>query len=37
MKVALFVPCYIDQFFPQVAKATLHLLEKLGCTVEYPS
>lgn len=37
MKVALFVPCYIDQFYPQVAKATLHLLEKLGCTVEYPS
>jgi L-lactate dehydrogenase complex protein LldE len=30
MKVALFVPCYIDQFFPQVAKATLQLLIKAG-------
>lgn len=37
MKVALFVPCYVDQFFPQAAIATLQLLEKLGVTVEYPS
>lgn len=37
MKIALFVPCYVDQFYPQAAKATLHLLEKLGCTVEYPT
>lgn len=36
MKVALFVPCYIDQFYPGVAIATLELLEKLGCTVAYP-
>lgn len=36
MKVALFVPCYIDQFYPQVAIATLELLEKLGCEVVYP-
>jgi len=36
MKVALFVPCYVDQFYPQVAIATLELLEKLGCTVEFP-
>lgn len=34
--VALFIPCYIDQFYPQVAIATLELLEKLGCTVHYP-
>lgn len=37
MKVGLFVPCYIDQFYPKVAIATLQLLEKLGCNVEYPS
>ena len=36
MKVALFIPCYIDQFYPHVAKATLELLEKLGCDVSYP-
>lgn len=36
MKVGLFVPCYIDQFYPQVAIATLELLEKLGCEVAFP-
>lgn len=36
MKVGLFVPCYIDQFYPQVAIATLELLEKLGCDVVVP-
>ena len=36
MNVALFVPCYIDQFYPKVAIATLELLEKLGCTVLCP-
>ncbi len=36
MKVGLFVPCYIDQFYPQVAVATLELLERLGCDVAYP-
>lgn len=35
-KIALFIPCYVDQFYPQVAMATLELLEKLGCTVSYP-
>jgi len=37
MRVALFVPCYIDQFYPQVAVASLELLEKLGCEVVVPS
>jgi len=36
MNVALFVPCYVNQFYPQVAIATLELLEKLGCKVHYP-
>lgn len=36
MTVGLFIPCYVDQFYPQVAVATLRLLEKLGCTVVYP-
>jgi len=36
MRVALFIPCYVDQFYPNVAIATLELLEKLGCEVVYP-
>ena len=36
MKVALFVPCYVDAFFPEVGIATLELLERLGCEVDYP-
>jgi len=36
MKVALFIPCYVDQFYPQVAVASLQLLEKHGCQVDYP-
>ncbi len=36
MRVALFVPCYIDQFYPEVARATLTLLERLGCRVVVP-
>ena len=34
--IALFIPCYVDQFYPKVAIATLELLEKLGCQVTYP-
>ncbi len=31
MTVGLFVPCYVDQFYPKVAiAATLELPEKLG-------
>ncbi|MFG0266760.1 MAG: (Fe-S)-binding protein [Rhodopirellula sp. JB055] len=37
MTVALFIPCYIDQFYPNVAIATLTLLERLGVRVEYPA
>ena len=36
MKVALFVPCFVDAFFPEVGIATLQLLERLGCEVDYP-
>ena len=35
-RVALFVPCYIDQLYPQVAVATLRVLERLGCEVVFP-
>ena len=36
LKIGLFIPCYVDQFYPQVGVATLELLEKLGCTVSFP-
>lgn len=36
MKVALFIPCYVDQFFPQVGLATVDLLESHGVEVDYP-
>ena len=36
MKVGLFIPCYVDQFYPQVAIATLDLLRKLNVSVDYP-
>lgn len=36
VKVSLFIPCYIDQFYPQVGIASLELLEKLGCEVDFP-
>lgn len=36
MTVGLFVPCYVDQFYPGVAMATLELLERHGCSVDVP-
>jgi len=36
MNVGLFIPCYVDQFYPEVGVASLQLLEKLGCDVSYP-
>ena len=37
MKAGLFIPCYIDQFYPQVGIDTLLLLEKLGVEIESPA
>ena len=34
--IGLFIPCYIDKIYPNVAIATLKLLEKFGYKVEYP-
>ena len=36
MRVFLFVPCYIDQLFPNVAESTLKVLKHLGCEVVFP-
>ena len=36
MRVALFVTCMNDVMFPGTGRATVKLLERLGCTVEFP-
>ncbi len=36
MKIGLFIPCYINQFYPKVGIATLELLEKFDLNVKYP-
>jgi L-lactate dehydrogenase complex protein LldE len=35
MKIELFIPCFIDQLYPQTAFNTVKVLEKAGCTVAY--
>ena len=35
MKVELFVPCFVDQLYPETAFNTVKLLEKAGCEVSY--
>jgi len=37
MRVALFIPCYIDQLYPDVGFACLELLEAHGVQVEVPA
>ncbi len=36
MTIGLFIPCYIDQLYPQVGRAALSLLRGLGHRVEVP-
>lgn len=36
MKIALFIPCLVNQMMPEVAIATLQVLEKLGHEVVFP-
>lgn len=36
MKVALFATCLGDTMFPDAPKATVQVLERLGCRVEFP-
>lgn len=35
MKLQLFVPCFVDQLYPQTAFNMIKVLEKCGCTVSY--
>lgn len=36
MRVGLFIPCYVDQFYPEVGLATVEVLRQFGVTVDYP-
>lgn len=36
MRVALFLTCFNDTLFPQVGKAVVTVLERLGCEVDFP-
>ena len=36
MKIGLFVPCYVDELYPEVGVSTYRLLKSLGLDVEYP-
>ena len=36
MKIALFITCLADAMFPDVGRATVRVLERLGHTVEFP-
>jgi len=35
MNVQLFIPCFVDQLYPQTAFNMVKLLKKAGCSVEY--
>jgi L-lactate dehydrogenase complex protein LldE len=35
VRVGLFIPCYVDQLAPAVGEATVAVLERAGCTVDY--
>jgi L-lactate dehydrogenase complex protein LldE len=37
MRVALFIPCFVDQLYPQVGKAMVTVLRRLGVNVEFPA
>ena len=35
MNVQLFIPCFVDQLFPQTGMNMATVLERLGCNVSY--
>jgi L-lactate dehydrogenase complex protein LldE len=37
LRVALFATCFNDTMWPETPKATVRLLERLGCRVEFPA
>lgn len=35
MQIDVFIPCYIDQFYPETAENFVAVMEKVGCDVKY--
>ncbi|MBW3635045.1 MAG: (Fe-S)-binding protein [Armatimonadetes bacterium] len=35
MKITLFIPCFVDSFYPQTGRAMVRIFEKLGHTLDY--
>src|ERR1700674_2568598 len=35
-KVALFIPCFVDQLTPEVGLDMVRVLRRIGCELEYP-
>jgi len=36
MRIGLFIPCYVDQFYPDVGLATVEVLKQYDVTIDYP-
>jgi L-lactate dehydrogenase complex protein LldE len=36
MRISLFIPCFVDQFYPNAGISMVRILEKLGHEVDYP-
>ena len=36
MRLALFIPCYVDTLFPRAGRATVEVLERLGHSLAFP-
>ncbi len=36
MRIGLFIPCYVDQFYPDIGIATVEILRGFGHQVEFP-
>jgi len=37
MKISLFIPCFVDSFYPQTGIKVVEILERLGHEVDYPT
>ena len=36
MKIGLFIPCFMNELYPNICKATYKLLKDQGLQIEYP-
>ena len=36
MKIGLFIPCFMNELYPEICKATYKLLKNQGLQIEYP-